>query len=77
MIAIVANNGILATFLYGLFFSAIQTGALGMELITSVPNEISQVLQAVLVLVIVASREYLNTLVEQISARRRAREART
>ena len=77
MIAIVANNGILATFLYGLFFSTIQTGALGMELITSVPNEISQVLQAVLVLVIVASREYLNTLVEQLSARRRAREART
>ncbi len=77
MIAIVANNGILATFLYGLFFSAIQTGALGMELITSVPNEISQVLQAVLVLVIVASREYLNTLVDQWSARRRAREART
>ncbi len=77
MIAIVANNGLIATFLYGLFFSAIQTGALGMELITSVPNEISQVLQAVLVLVIVASREYLNTFVEQLAARRRAREART
>lgn len=77
MIAIVANNGLIATFLYGLFFSAIQTGALGMELITNVPNEISQVLQAVLVLVIVASREYLNTFVEQLAARRRAREART
>lgn len=77
MIAIVANNGLIATFLYGLFFSAIQTGALGMELITNVPNEISQVLQALLVLVIVASREYLNTAVEQLAARRRAREART
>ncbi|MEW6180579.1 MAG: ABC transporter permease [Chloroflexota bacterium] len=77
MIAIVANNGLIATFLYGLFFSAIQTGALGMELITSVPNEISQVLQAVLVLVIVASREYLNTFVQQLAARRRAREVRT
>lgn len=77
MIAIVANNGLIATFLYGLFFSAIQTGALGMELITNVPNEISQVLQALLVLVIVASREYLNTAVEHLAARRRAREART
>jgi simple sugar transport system permease protein len=77
MIAIVANNGLIATFLYGLFFSAIQTGALGMELITNVPNEISQVLQALLVLVIVASREYLNTALEQLAARRRAREVRT
>ena len=70
MIAIVANNGLIATFLYGLFFSAIQTGALGMELITNV-------LQALLVLVIVASREYLNTALEQLAARRRAREVRT
>ncbi len=77
MIAIVANNGLIATLLYGLFFSAIQTGALGMELITNVPSEIAQVLQAVLVLVIVASREYLNTTFERITARRRAREKRT
>jgi len=74
MIAIVANNGLVATLLYGIFFSAIQTGALGMELITNVPSEISQVLQAVLVLVIVAGREYLNTLLDQIQTRRRARE---
>lgn len=74
MIAIVANNGLIATFLYGLFFSAIQTGALGMELITNVPSEISQVLQAVLVLVIVASRETLNTTLEKLAARRQAQE---
>jgi len=72
MIAIVANNGLIATFLYGLFFSAIQTGALGMELITNVPSEISQVLQAVLVLVIVASRETLSSFREQLEARRQA-----
>ena len=74
MIAIVANNGLIATLLYGLFFSAIQTGALGMELITNVPSEISQVLQAVLVLVIVAGREYLNKAFDRVEARRRARE---
>ena len=78
MIAIVANNDLIATLLYGLFFSAIQTGALGMELITDVPSEISQVLQAVMVLTIVASREYLNTTLDWLAARRQAerREAR-
>jgi ABC-type uncharacterized transport system permease subunit len=77
MIAIVANNGLIATLLYGMFFAAIQTGALGMELITNVPSEISQVLQAVLVLVIVASREYLNTSLDKLAARRRVRERTT
>ena len=74
MIAIVANNDLIATLLYGLFFSAIQTGALGMELITNVPSEISMVIQAVLVLVIVASRETLHLLLERFSTRRRAQE---
>jgi ABC-type uncharacterized transport system permease subunit len=72
MIAIVANNGILPSLFYGLFFSAIQTGALGMELITAVPSEISQVLQAVLVLVIVASRESLSTFFDWRAARTQA-----
>jgi simple sugar transport system permease protein len=76
MIAIVANNGLFATLLYGLFFSAIQTGALGMELITDVPSEISQVLQAVLVLVIVAGREYLSTVLDRLAARRKVLDAR-
>lgn len=74
MVAIVANNGLIATLLYGFFFSAIQTGALGMELITDVPNEISQVLQAVLVLVIVASREAMNVILDRREAKRRAKE---
>ncbi len=76
MIAIVANNGLFATLLYGLFFSAIQTGALGMELITDVPSEISQVLQAILVLVIVAGREYLSTILDRLAARRKVEAAR-
>jgi general nucleoside transport system permease protein len=75
MIAIVANNGLFATLLYGLFFSGIQTGALGMELITNVPSEISEVLQAVLVLVIVAGREYLATLFDRVAARRKVQAA--
>jgi len=74
MIAIVANNGLIGAVLYGLFFSAIQTGALGMELITDVPSEISQVLQAVLVLVIVAGRKYLGAVLDRMEARRKAAE---
>ncbi len=71
MIAIVAHNSLIGTFFYGLFFSAIQTGALGMELITDVPSEIALVLQGVLVLVIVASREALHKMVDWLAVRRR------
>lgn len=56
MIAVVANNGLVGTVLYGLFFAALQSGALGMELITAVPSEFILVLQAVIVLVGVAGR---------------------
>ena len=75
MIAIVANNSLIGTLFYGLFFSAIQTGALGMELITDVPSEIALVLQGVLVLVIVASREALYKLADRLAVRRRAADA--
>lgn len=74
MIAMVANNGIIATLLYGLFFATLQTGALGMELITAVPSEFIQVLQAAIVLVIVAGRGYLDLFLDKAAARRKARE---
>jgi simple sugar transport system permease protein len=67
----------LGTLFYGLFFSAIQTGALGMELITAVPSEIALVLQGVLVLVIVASREALHQVADRRAVRRRAQERST
>jgi len=70
MIAVVANNGLLGTVLYGLFFAMLQTGALGTELITNVPGEFTQVLQAIIVLVVVAGRVYLARLLDQLSARR-------
>lgn len=71
MIAVVANNGLIATLLYGLFFAAMQTGALGMELITAVPSEFIQVLQALTVLVVVASRGRLSDWLDWMAARRR------
>lgn len=74
MIAMVANNGLIGTVLYGLFFASLQTGALGMELITAVPSEFIQVLQAVIVLVIVAGRGYLDIFMDKLEARRKTRE---
>ena len=74
MIAMVANNDILATLLYGLFFSILQSGALGMELITDVPSEFIMVIQAVIVLVIVAGRGYFTILMDKMAVRRKAKE---
>lgn len=74
MIAMVANNGIIPTVLYGLFFATLQSGALGMELITAVPSEIIMVLQSVIVLVVVAGRGYLDILMERIAERQKIRE---
>ncbi len=74
MIAMVANNGIVATLLYGLFFAVLQTGALGMELITAVPSELIMVIQAVIVLVVVAGRGYLEILMNKLAERRKMQE---
>jgi simple sugar transport system permease protein len=72
MIAVVANNGLTGTLLYGVFFAALQSGALGMELITAVPSEFIQVLQAVIVLVGVAARVYLEVVRDRWQTRRQA-----
>ena len=74
MIAMVANNGITATLLYGLFFSILQTGSLGMELITAVPSELITVLQAVIVLVVVAGRGYFELMIAKIATRRKLKD---
>lgn len=72
MIAVVANNGLTGTLLYGCFFAALQSGALGMELITAVPSEFIQVLQAVIVLVGVAGRVYLDVVRNRLQTQRQA-----
>jgi ABC-type uncharacterized transport system permease subunit len=74
MIAMVANNGIVATLLYGLFFAILQTGALGMELITAVPSELIMVLQSIILLVVVAGRGYLDIVLNRFAERQKARE---
>lgn len=74
MIAMVANNGIVATLFYGLFFSILQTGSLGMELITAVPSELITVLQAVIVLVVVAARGMSDMAAARLATRRKLKE---
>jgi simple sugar transport system permease protein len=71
MIAMVANSGVILTLLYGFFFGILQTGSLGMELITAVPRELIQVLQAVIVLIVVAGRGYFETLFAKLEAKRK------
>ncbi len=73
MVAVIANNGLLGTLGYGLFFAALQTGALGMELITALPGEFIQVLQALTVLLVVAGRGGLQDAIAAWRARRRLR----
>jgi ABC-type uncharacterized transport system permease subunit len=46
-----------------------------MELITAVPSEFIDVLQAVIVLIVVAGRVSLNLVLDYLATRRRLREA--
>lgn len=75
MIAIVANSDMLPTGLYALFFAAIQTGAMGMEMETRVPSEFTLVLQAITVLFVVASRESAGVIMNRLAGAVRARRA--
>lgn len=73
MIAVVAVNALLGCVLYALLFSALQTGAIGMELAADVPSEYVQILQAIVVLVTVAVRGVLASQWQVWRARRLAR----
>jgi general nucleoside transport system permease protein len=73
MIAVVAVNALLGCVLYAVLFSALQTGAIGMELAADVPSEYVQILQAIVVLVTVAVRGVITSRVRTWQARRRAR----
>lgn len=71
MIAVVAANGLVATVAFGVFFSTLQTGAIGMELRSDVPTEFVQMLQATVVLVTVAVRGVLSGAWLRFMAKRR------
>ena len=52
MVALLAGSRPLGVLTAGLFFAAVQTGGFGMERATDVPRELSQVLQALIILLI-------------------------
>jgi general nucleoside transport system permease protein len=73
MIAVVAVNGLFGCALFALLFSALQTGAIGMQIRTDIPSEFAQILQATIVLVGVAARGTLQTTWAVFRARTLAR----
>lgn len=58
MAAILANNDPIGVVIASLFFGALQSGALGMERATEVPSQLSDIVQAVMI-VLVAVRAIL------------------
>lgn len=73
MIAIISGNSLLSVLIFSLFFGMIQTGAVGMQMDTNVPNEFTMMLQAVMVLFVVAFRDYADVFVSKLNARDEAR----
>ena len=73
MIAIISGNSLLSVLIFSLFFGMIQTGAVGMQMDTNVPNEITMMLQAVMVLFVVAFRDYADVFISKLNARDEAR----
>jgi ABC-type uncharacterized transport system permease subunit len=73
MIAMVANSEVILTLIFGLFFAILQTGGLGMQLQVQVPLELIKVLQAIIVLIVVAGRGYFESLFARMEANRKMR----
>ncbi|MGL5722426.1 MAG: ABC transporter permease [Brevinema sp.] len=57
MMSMMAANNILLIPLYSLFFAMLQTGAVGMEVITKVPSEFTLIFQGITVFCIIAAQE--------------------
>ncbi|MBE3598823.1 MAG: ABC transporter permease [Limnochordaceae bacterium] len=70
MVAIIGQNGVVATTLYALFFGALQTGSLGMEFEVGVPSEFSMVVQALVVVFAVAGPLLLDRTLTRWALRR-------
>jgi len=74
MIAIIANNNVIETFFYGLFFGILKNGAIGMEFETSVPSEFILFLEAIIVLCVVGTRsaiEYYSQAIRSLTKLRK------
>lgn len=77
MIAIISGQSMPSVFFFSLFFGIIQTGSVGMQMDTSVPSEFTVMLQAIMVLFVVAFRDYSELFINLVKARTKARKLRT
>lgn len=73
MIAIISGNSLPSVFFFSAFFGIIQTGSVGMQLDTSVPSEFAIMLQAIMVLLVVAFRDYAGIFINLMKARSETR----
>lgn len=68
MIAIISGNNLPSVLFFSIFFGILQTGAVGMQLDTNVPSEFMIILQATMVLFVVAFRDYSDTFINTFKA---------
>ncbi len=59
MLAMIGNNDVSMTALFALFFGALKSGGIGMEFETGVPSEFIMVMEAVIVVSVVATRSVI------------------
>jgi len=59
MLAMIGNNDVSMTALFALFFGALKSGGIGMEFETGVPSEFIMVMEAVIVVSVVATRSII------------------
>jgi len=60
MLAMIGGNDVTMTTLYAFFFGALKAGGIGMEFDTSVPSEFILVIEAIIVISVVATRSIIN-----------------
>lgn len=73
MIAIISGQSLPSVFFFSAFFGMIQTGSVGMQMDTNVPSEFSVMLQAIMVLFVVAFRDYSELFINLVKARAKSR----
>ncbi len=70
LIALIAGNNPIGVFLVAVLFGALRTGAIGMEQATTIPSELSSVIQSLIILA-VAAQVGFNVLLGRMRMRRR------
>jgi len=73
MLAIVGGNGVVETSVFAIFFGFLKAGGIGMEFEVSIPSEFTMVLQAIIVLLVVATRSTISYYSDKIKASLKAK----